>query len=83
MGPEIIRNRIAKSRTDIGIRTNTEAKKHRGISMLIVQTSAEGFSWTPVHTMSGVDTSAAYPGRCRGGGGENRVGEEKPAVEGW
>ena len=44
----------------LAARTNTEAKKHRGISMLIMPTSAEGFSWTPVHTMSGVDTSATY-----------------------
>ena len=44
----------------LAARTNTEAKKHRGISMLIVPTTAEGFSWTPVHTMSGVDTSATY-----------------------
>ncbi|MBD0861124.1 acyl-CoA dehydrogenase family protein [Gordonia sp. zg691] len=35
-------------------------KKHKGISMLIVPTTAEGFSYTPVHTMSGVDTSATY-----------------------
>ena len=44
----------------LAVRTNPEAKKHRGISMLIVPTTAEGFSWTPVHTMSGVDTSATY-----------------------
>ena len=44
----------------LAARTNTEAKKHRGISMLIVPTSADGFSWTPVHTMAGVDTSATY-----------------------
>ena len=44
----------------LAVRTNPEAKKHRGISMLIVPTIAEGFSWTPVHTMSGVDTSATY-----------------------
>ena len=35
-------------------------KKHRGISVLIVPTDADGFSYTPVHTMSGVDTSATY-----------------------
>src|SRR5213083_2897215 len=35
----------------LAVRTNQEAKKHRGISMLIVPTTAEGFSWTPVHTM--------------------------------
>ncbi|CAJ1509769.1 acyl-CoA dehydrogenase family protein [[Mycobacterium] holstebronense] len=44
----------------LAARTNPEAKKHRGISMLIVPTSAEGFSWTPVHTMAGPDTSATY-----------------------
>lgn len=44
----------------LAVRTNPEAKKHRGISMLIVPTTAEGFSWTPVHTMAGVDTSATY-----------------------
>ncbi|MFW0788570.1 acyl-CoA dehydrogenase family protein [Gordonia sp. CPCC 205333] len=35
-------------------------RKHKGISMLIVPTTAEGFSYTPVHTMAGVDTSATY-----------------------
>ncbi|MCD2147139.1 MULTISPECIES: acyl-CoA dehydrogenase family protein [Gordonia] len=35
-------------------------KKHKGISVLIVPTTAEGFSYTPVHTLSGVDTSATY-----------------------
>src|SRR3981081_4643579 len=44
----------------LAVRTNTEAKKHRGISMLIVPTTADGFSWTPVHTMAGIDTSAPY-----------------------
>ena len=44
----------------LAVRTNPEAKKHRGISMLIVPTDAPGFSWTPVHTMAGVDTSATY-----------------------
>ena len=44
----------------LAVRTNPEAKNHRGISMMIVPTTAEGFSWTPVHTMAGVDTSATY-----------------------
>lgn len=44
----------------LAVRTNPDAKKHRGISMLTVPTTAEGFSWTPVHTMAGVDTSATY-----------------------
>ncbi|WP_338888997.1 acyl-CoA dehydrogenase family protein [Rhodococcus sovatensis] len=44
----------------LACRTDQEAKKHRGISMLIVPTDADGFSWTPVHTMAGPDTSATY-----------------------
>ncbi|GAB4582826.1 acyl-CoA dehydrogenase family protein [Nocardia sp. IFM 10818] len=44
----------------LAARTDPEAKKHKGISMFIVPTSAEGFSWTPVHTMAGPDTSATY-----------------------
>jgi len=44
----------------LAARTDPEAKKHRGISMLVVPTTAEGFSWTPVHTMAGPDTSATY-----------------------
>src|SRR5882757_3294657 len=59
----------------LAVRTNTEAKKHRGISMLIVPTSSEGFSWTPVHTMSGVDTSATYYQDVRVPVA-NRVGDE-------
>ncbi len=59
----------------LAVRTNPEAKKHRGISMLIVPTTAEGFSWTPVHTMSGVDTSATYYQDVRVPV-TNRVGEE-------
>lgn len=44
----------------LAARTDPTAKKHKGISMLIVPTDAEGFSWTPVHTMAGPDTSATY-----------------------
>lgn len=44
----------------LACRTDPDAKKHKGISMLIVPTDAEGFSYTPVHTMAGVDTSATY-----------------------
>ncbi|MGV0905539.1 acyl-CoA dehydrogenase family protein [Mycobacterium novum] len=59
----------------LAARTNPEAKKHRGISMLIVPTSAEGFSWTPVHTMAGPDTSATYYSDVRVPA-SNLVGEE-------
>ncbi|QNG17524.1 acyl-CoA dehydrogenase [Rhodococcus triatomae] len=44
----------------LACRTDPDAKRHKGISMLIVPTSAEGFSYTPVHTMAGPDTSATY-----------------------
>jgi alkylation response protein AidB-like acyl-CoA dehydrogenase len=63
----------------LAVRTNPEAKKHRGISMLIVPTDADGFSWTPVHTMSGVDTSATYYQDVRVPV-SSRVGEENA---GW
>jgi len=63
----------------LAVRTNTEAKKHRGISVLIVPTTVEGFSWTPVHTMAGPDTSATYYQDVRVPVA-NRVGEENA---GW
>ncbi|MFZ2510212.1 MAG: acyl-CoA dehydrogenase family protein [Gordonia sp. (in: high G+C Gram-positive bacteria)] len=44
----------------LACRTDPAAPKHKGISMVIVPTDAAGFSYTPVHTMSGVDTSATY-----------------------
>ena len=59
----------------LAVRTNPEAKKHRGISVLIVPTAADGFSWTPVHTMAGVSTSATYYQDVRVPV-SNRVGEE-------
>ena len=59
----------------LAVRTNAEAKKHRGISVLIMPTTAEGFSWTPVHTMAGVDTSATYYSDVRVPA-TNLVGEE-------
>jgi alkylation response protein AidB-like acyl-CoA dehydrogenase len=59
----------------LAARTNTEVKKHRGISVLIVPTTSAGFSWTPVHTMAGPDTSATYYSDVRVPVA-NRVGEE-------
>jgi alkylation response protein AidB-like acyl-CoA dehydrogenase len=44
----------------LAVRTDPSAKKHRGLSMLIVPTSAPGFSWTKVHTVAGAGTSATY-----------------------
>ncbi|MER5393917.1 acyl-CoA dehydrogenase family protein [Saccharopolyspora sp. NPDC002686] len=44
----------------LACRTDREAKKHRGLSILIVPTDSPGFSWTPVHTVAGPTTSATY-----------------------
>jgi acyl-CoA dehydrogenase len=44
----------------LACRTDPAAPKHKGLSILIVPTSAPGFSWTPVRTMAGVVTSATY-----------------------
>jgi alkylation response protein AidB-like acyl-CoA dehydrogenase len=44
----------------LACRTDPEAPRHKGLSILIVPTSAEGFSWTPVPTMAGLTTSATY-----------------------
>src|SRR6201994_1097659 len=49
----------------LAVRTNPEAKKHRGISMLVVPTTAEGFSWTPGNTMAGGEPRATYYSEVR------------------
>jgi 3-oxocholest-4-en-26-oyl-CoA dehydrogenase alpha subunit len=44
----------------LACRTDPDADRHKGLSIIIVPTSAEGFSWTPVRTVAGVMTSATY-----------------------
>jgi 3-oxocholest-4-en-26-oyl-CoA dehydrogenase alpha subunit len=44
----------------LACRTDPSADRHHGLSILVVPTSAEGFSWTPVQTVAGVMTSATY-----------------------
>ncbi len=44
----------------LACRTDPEAERHRGLSILIVPADAPGFSWTPVPTMAGPTTSATY-----------------------
>jgi acyl-CoA dehydrogenase len=44
----------------LACRTDPAAHRHRGLSIIIVPTSAPGFSWTPVPTLAGVTTSATY-----------------------
>ncbi len=40
----------------LAARTDPNVKKHKGISIFIVPTSAPGFSWKPLHTMPGIST---------------------------
>ncbi|MEU1204734.1 acyl-CoA dehydrogenase family protein [Nocardia sp. NPDC005825] len=61
----------------LAARTDPAAGKHAGLSIFIVPTTAQGFSWTKVHTMAGVGTSATYYSDVRVPGanlvhGENR-----------
>jgi len=44
----------------LACRTDPSAPRHKGLSIIIVPTSAPGFSWTPVRTVAGVQTSATY-----------------------
>ncbi|CRK59563.1 Acyl-CoA dehydrogenase, long-chain specific, mitochondrial precursor [Alloactinosynnema sp. L-07] len=44
----------------LACRTDPEAAKHKGLSIIIVPVDAPGFSWTPVTTMAGPSTSATY-----------------------
>ncbi|MGI5203543.1 acyl-CoA dehydrogenase family protein [Spirillospora sp. CA-108201] len=45
----------------LAARTDPEAKKHKGISMLIVDCADPGFSWTPIITMDGAHhTNSTY-----------------------
>jgi 3-oxocholest-4-en-26-oyl-CoA dehydrogenase alpha subunit len=44
----------------LACRTDPDAPRHQGLSILIVPTDAPGFSWTPVPTMAGPTTSATY-----------------------
>jgi hypothetical protein len=44
----------------LACRTDPDAPRHKGLSILIVPTDSEGFSWTPVRTVAGTTTSATY-----------------------
>ncbi len=44
----------------LACRTDPEAPRHKGLSIIMVPTGADGFSWTPVRTVAGVTTSATY-----------------------
>jgi alkylation response protein AidB-like acyl-CoA dehydrogenase len=63
----------------LAARTDPEAPKHRGISILVVPTDAPGFKCTPIHTVSGVRTNATYYENIRVPV-SNRIGPEN---QGW
>jgi len=63
----------------LACRTDPEALRHKGLSIIIVPTDAVGFSWTPVRTVAGLTTSATYYSDVRVPTG-NLVGEEH---NGW
>ncbi|MGA8846466.1 MAG: acyl-CoA dehydrogenase family protein [Nocardioides sp.] len=41
-------------------RTDQDLPRHKGLSMIMVPAQAAGVSYTPVHTVAGVSTSATY-----------------------
>ncbi|HTO52213.1 MAG TPA: acyl-CoA dehydrogenase family protein [Myxococcota bacterium] len=49
----------------LAARTDPDAKKHRGISIFIVPTTAPGFRLTPIWTMADVRTNATYYDQVR------------------
>jgi len=44
----------------LACRTDPDAPKHKGISILLVPTATPGFSCTPIVTVGGVSTTASY-----------------------
>jgi 3-oxocholest-4-en-26-oyl-CoA dehydrogenase alpha subunit len=44
----------------LACRTDPDAPKHKGISIIIVPTDTPGFEWTPIVTMGGNVTTATY-----------------------
>ena len=63
----------------LAARTDPDAPKHKGISILLVPTSAKGFSFTPIHTLGGERTNVTYYSGVRVPVA-NRVGPEN---QGW
>ena len=44
----------------LAARTDPEAPRHKGISIFIIDTKSEGFSFSPIHTVGGVRTNVTY-----------------------
>jgi alkylation response protein AidB-like acyl-CoA dehydrogenase len=58
----------------LACRTDPDAPKHKGISILIVPTDAPGFSWSPIQCVGGMVVTTTYYGGVRVPAG-NVVGE--------
>ena len=63
----------------LAARTDASAEKHRGLSIFLVPTTAEGFSRQPIHTVGGVTTNATFYDDVRVPA-ENLIGGEN---KGW
>lgn len=63
----------------LAARTDPKAKKHRGLSIFMVPTSAEGYSRQPIRTVGGVSTNATFYDDVRVPA-ENLIGGEN---NGW
>ncbi|HLX88596.1 MAG TPA: acyl-CoA dehydrogenase family protein, partial [Acidimicrobiales bacterium] len=63
----------------LAVRTDPDAPKHKGISILCMPTDSPGFSWSPIVTVGGAQTTATFYADVRVPV-DNRVGEEN---EGW
>ncbi|WP_329382085.1 acyl-CoA dehydrogenase family protein [Streptomyces sp. NBC_01351] len=59
----------------LACRTDPEAPKHKGISIILVPTDDPGFSWTPIETVGGLTTTSTYYDSIRVPAG-NLVGPE-------
>ena len=59
----------------LACRTDPNVKKHKGISILIVDTKLPGFSWSPIDTVGGGATTMTYYDNVRVPA-DMRVGEE-------
>jgi len=44
----------------LAVRTDPEAARHKGISIVMIDTKAKGFSLSPIHTLGGNRTNATY-----------------------
>ena len=71
----------------LAVRTDPDAPKHKGISILIVDTKLPGFSHAPIYTVGGGHTNMTYyenvrvPVDMRGGPGEHGLAPDHDAAQ--